>query len=190
MYDPENIQATSQLHADHSRGNRIIVHSLYGSGQLPHRVTLTSTIGSIHMLWRPVAHYTLGIRSRKPTSHFTTLWVHSRAKRIIVHPLYGSVKLPGSRSLTSPIGSVQIKGISVAAYAASVRSRKRASHFTTPCMGITHVQTALSYTRCKYAYSSLVAVAARHPYALYRLRLRSRNRKRHFSTPCMWITHV
>ena len=114
MYDPKNIQATSPPHSDRSCGNRIIVHSLYRSGQLPRHVRLRSAVGSIHILWRPVAHYTVGIRSRKPTSHFTTPWVHSRGNRIIVHPLYGSAQLPDSGPLTSLIGSVHIKGICVA----------------------------------------------------------------------------
>ena len=171
MYHPENIQDTSAPHGDHSRLNHIIVHSLYESGQLPHRVLLTSAIGSIHLVWTPAARYTVGIRSRKLTSHFTTPWIHSRTNCIIVHPLYGSVQLPGSGPLTSSIGSVYIKKISIAAYAAGVLSRNRTSHFTNPCMGITHVQTKLSYTRCKDAYSSLAAVSSCHP--------------SHFTTP--WV---
>ena len=100
-------------------------------------------------------------------SHFTTPWVHSRANRISVHPLYGSVHLPCIRPLTSPIGSVHIKRISVIAYAAGVRSRKCTSHFTNPCMGIIHVQTALKCTRCTYMYSHLVAVTLHQPCTLY-----------------------
>ena len=122
----------------------------------------------------------------------------SRAHCIIVHPLYGSVQLPGSGPVTSPIDSVHIKLISVVAYAAGVLSRKRTSHFTTPFVGsfmckphyhtpavrmrispwqqsphvilvnspphgFTHVQTALSRTRCIYLYSSLSAGPLPHP---------------------------
>ena len=82
MYDPKNIQATSPPHGYHSRGNCIIVQSLYGSGQIPHRVHLTSAVGSIDMLWRRVARYTVGIRSGKPISHFTTPWVHYCASAV------------------------------------------------------------------------------------------------------------
>ena len=144
-----------------------LVHSLYGSGQLSRRVRLASAIGSIHMLWRPVAHYKVGIRSRKPTNRFTTPWVHSRTNRIIVQPLYGSVELSGSGPFTSPIFSVHIKGISVEANAAGVRCRKCTSHFTTPCMGITNVQTALSCTRCMHICSHSDADALHQPCARY-----------------------
>ena len=130
-------------------------------------VHLTLAVGSIHILWRPVALYTVGIRSRKPTSDFTTPWVHSPANRIIVHPLYGSIQLPIRGPLTSLIGSVQIKGISVEANAAGVRSRKCTSRFTTPCMEITHVQTALSCIRCTDMYSHSDADALHQPCALY-----------------------
>ena len=99
------------------------------------------------------AYISLAVVASRYPSHFTTPWVHSRANHIIVHPLYSSVQLPISGPLTSLIGSVHIKGISVADYAAGVRSRKRTSHFTTPCMGITHFQTALSCTRCTDLYS-------------------------------------
>ena len=102
MYDPDNMQVTSPTHANYFRGYRIIFHSLYESGQLPHRVRLTSAIGSIHMLWRPVAHYTVDILSRKPTSHFTTTWVNSCANRIIVHPLFGSVQSLAAGHLPHP----------------------------------------------------------------------------------------
>ena len=167
MYDTENIQDTSAPHGDHSPLNHIIVHLLYESGQLPRRVLLTSAIGSIQMVWALAGRYTVSIRSQKLTSHFTTPWIHSRTNRIIVHPQYGSVQLPISGPLTSAIVSVHIKGISIVAYAEGVRSRKRTSHFTTTCMGITHVQTALSCSRCTDMYSHSDVDALHQPCALY-----------------------
>ena len=112
------------------------------------------------------AYSSLAVVASRHPSHFTTPWVHSRANRIIVHPLYGSVQLPISGPPTSPIGSVHIKGISVAADAAGVRSRKRTSHFTTTCMGITHVQTALSCNLCTYMCSHSDVDVLNQPCAL------------------------
>ena len=56
------------MHVDHSCSNRIIVHPLYGYARPLGCGRPTSAIGSIHMLWRPVARYTVGIRSGKPMS--------------------------------------------------------------------------------------------------------------------------
>ena len=53
------------------------------------------------------------------------------------------------------------------AYAARVRSRKCTSHFTKPSMGITHVQTALSCSRCTDMYSQSDVHALNQPCALY-----------------------
>ena len=101
----------------HSRANRIIVHPLYGYVKPLGCACPTSTMRSIHIFGSPVARYRLGVRFRNVASHFPPHADHSHANRIIVHHLNGSVQLPGNGPLTSSIGSVHIKGISIAPYA-------------------------------------------------------------------------
>ena len=70
-------------------------------------------------------------KTHKPLHH-PMHWDHSCSNRIMVHQLYGYVQPLGCGRPTSAMRSVHILGSPVAHYRVCVRSRKRASHFTTP----------------------------------------------------------
>ena len=88
-----------RMHLDHSCSNHVIVHPLYGYMQPLGCRRFALAMRSVRILRSPVARYSLGVRSRKGASHFTTQYGTLTCKPHYRSPAVWICVQPGHRWL-------------------------------------------------------------------------------------------